>query len=40
MRDVTDIGHHGNGNLEYSLAAGGQLDEARALIARAYAGAG
>lgn len=40
MRNVTGIGHHGNGSLEYSLAAGGQLDEARALIAGAYTGAG
>lgn len=40
MRDVTNIGHQGNGHLEYSLAAGGQLDEARALIASAYTGVG
>lgn len=39
MRDVTDIGHNGNGRLEYSLAAGSQLNEARALIASAYTAA-
>lgn len=40
MRDVTAIGHQGNGDLEYSLASGGQLDEARALIADSYKGEG
>jgi len=37
MRDVTNIGHFGMGEVEYSLVAPEQLDEVRALIARAYA---
>ena len=36
MRDVTDIGHFGMGDIEYSLVTLEQLDEARALISRAY----
>jgi predicted transport protein len=36
MRDVSKIGHHGNGNFEYSLSDPGQLDELRPLLARTY----
>jgi predicted transport protein len=36
MRDTTDIGHFGMGDLEYSLRATDQLDELRALAAAAY----
>jgi predicted transport protein len=36
MRDTTDIGHFGMGDLEYSLRATDQLDELRALTAAAY----
>jgi predicted transport protein len=37
MRDATDIGHFGMGNIEYSLVTTAQLDEVRALISLAYA---
>lgn len=40
MRDVTNIGHFGMGEIEYSLVAPEQLDEVRALIAQAYAARG
>jgi predicted transport protein len=36
MRDTTDIGHFGMGDLEYSLRATDQLDELRVLISAAY----
>jgi predicted transport protein len=36
MRDTTEIGHYGMGNLEYSLRASDQLDELRHLIRAAY----
>lgn len=36
MRDVTGVGHFGMGDLEYSLVDPEQLEEVRALIARAY----
>jgi predicted transport protein len=36
MRDTTDIGHFGMGDLEYSLRATDQLDELRGLIRAAY----
>jgi predicted transport protein len=37
MRDVTDIGHFGMGNTEYSVKQATDLDGARALIKNAYA---
>jgi predicted transport protein len=37
MRDVSKIGHHGNGDFEYSLSDPEQLDELHPLLARAYA---
>jgi predicted transport protein len=37
MRDTTDIGHFGMGDLEYSLRDSGQLDELRILGKAAYA---
>jgi predicted transport protein len=40
MRDVTDIGHYGMGNVEYSLNDTGQLDEICQLIQLAYDRAG
>lgn len=36
MRDATNIGHFGMGDLEYSLASVDQLDEVRALLRSAY----
>lgn len=36
MRDVTNIGHYGMGNLEYSLRGSDQMDEVRTLIHAAY----
>jgi predicted transport protein len=36
MRDTTDIGHYGMGDLEYSLRASDQLDEVRVLAKAAY----
>ena len=36
MRDTTDIGHFGMGDLEYSLRASDQLDEVRILAKAAY----
>lgn len=36
MRDATDIGHFGMGDLEYSLRETDQLDDARALAQAAY----
>lgn len=36
MRDMTEMGHYGLGDLEYSLRATGQLDELRALVRAAY----
>lgn len=36
MRDVTDIGHFGMGNTEYSLRAADQVREVQALLALAY----
>ncbi len=36
MRDTTDIGHFGMGDLEYSLRATDQLDELRVLASAAY----
>lgn len=36
MRDVREIGHQGMGDTEYSLRTPAQLDEAKALIKRAY----
>lgn len=36
MRDASNIGHFGMGDIEYSLVTVDQLDEARALIASAY----
>ncbi len=36
MRDVTDVGHFGMGDVMYSLVGVDQLDELRSLIARAY----
>jgi predicted transport protein len=38
MRDTTDIGHFGMGNLEYSLRGTDQLDEFRVLATAAYEG--
>ncbi|MFF2955670.1 DUF5655 domain-containing protein [Kitasatospora sp. NPDC057965] len=35
-RDVTDIGHHGTGNLEVRIASGTDLDRAEPLIRAAY----
>jgi predicted transport protein len=37
MRDVTGMGHYGNGSVEYSLADPAQLPEVEQLLARAYA---
>jgi predicted transport protein len=37
MRDVTNIGHFGMGNTEYSVKQAADLDGARALIKKAYA---
>ena len=37
MRDATEIGHFGMGNIEYSLVTVDQLEEVRALIGQAYA---
>lgn len=39
MRDLTGIGHNGNGDVEYSLTSEGQLSELSGLIERAYAAA-
>ena len=36
MRDVTEIGHYGMGDTEYSLREAEQLDEVKALIKQAY----
>jgi predicted transport protein len=36
MRDTTDVGHFGMGDLEYSLRATHQLDEVRLLARAAY----
>jgi predicted transport protein len=36
MRDTTEIGHYGMGDLEYSLRAADQLDELRSLASAAY----
>ena len=36
MRDLTKIGHHGNGNVEYVLSSGDQLPEVRQLLDAAY----
>ena len=36
MRDASNIGHFGMGDIEYSLVTVDQLDEVRALIASAY----
>ena len=36
MRDVSAIGHWGNGDLEYSLTSVDQLNELRTLVGRAY----
>ena len=36
MRDVTNIGHFGMGNTEYSVKQATDLDGARALIRKAY----
>jgi predicted transport protein len=36
MRDTTEIGHFGMGDLEYSLRETGQLDELRLLVSAAY----
>jgi predicted transport protein len=36
MRDLRGIGHHGNGDVEYSVTSDAQLDEARSLIEQAY----
>ena len=36
MRDATNIGHFGMGNIEYSLRTVDQLAEARTLINAAY----
>jgi predicted transport protein len=36
MRDLTGMGHHGNGDVEYSLTSPDQLPAVRALIAQAY----
>lgn len=36
MRDLTGIGHHGNGNVEYSLTTADQLPEVRQWLAQAY----
>lgn len=39
MRDVSNIGHHGNGHVEYSLRTSDQLAELKQLVAEAYAAA-
>jgi predicted transport protein len=36
MRDLTGMGHHGNGNVEYSLTNADQLPAIRQLIAQAH----
>lgn len=37
MRDASNIGHLGMGDIEYSLVTIDQLDELRTLISAAYA---
>ncbi len=39
MRDLTGVGHHGNGQVEYSITSAEQLHEVRQLIAQAYSAA-
>lgn len=36
MRDLTGMGHHGNGDVEYSLTTADQLPEVRDLLSRAH----
>ena len=37
MRDVSQIGHYGMGNIEYSLGSDDQITDLRRLISAAYA---
>jgi predicted transport protein len=36
MRDLTGIGHHGNGDVEYLLSTTDQLAQTRQLMSQAY----